>query len=38
MEIYDPLHGIIEIDELSKRIINTEEFQRLRNIKQLGFC
>ena len=38
MEIYDPLHGIIEIDELSKRIINTEEFQRLRNIKQLGCC
>ena len=38
MEIYDPLHGVIEIDELSKRIINTEEFQRLRNIKQLGCC
>jgi len=38
MEIYDSLHGIIEIDELSKRIINTEEFQRLRNIKQLGCC
>ena len=38
MEIYDPLHGVIEIDELSKRIVNTEEFQRLRNIKQLGCC
>ena len=38
MEIYDPLHGVIEIDELSKCITNTEEFQRLRNIKQLGCC
>jgi len=38
MEIYDPIHGIIEIDDLSKKIIDTEEFQRLRNIKQLGCC
>jgi len=38
MEIYDSLHGVIEIDLLAKKIIDTEEFQRLRNIKQLGFC
>ena len=29
--------GNIIIDDLAKRIINTEEFQRL-NIKQLGCC
>ena len=38
MEIYDIIHGNIVIDELAKRIIDTEEFQRLRNIKQLGCC
>ena len=38
MEIFDPIHGDIMIDEISKRIIDTEEFQRLRNIKQLGLC
>jgi HD superfamily phosphohydrolase len=38
MEIYDFIHGNIIIDDLAKRIINTEEFQRLRSIKQLGCC
>ena len=38
MEIYDIIHGNIIIDPLAKRIIDTEEFQRLRNIKQLGCC
>ena len=38
MEIYDPIHGDIIIDPLAKRIIDTEEFQRLRYIKQLGCC
>ena len=38
MEIYDPIHGLIEIDETAKKIIDTVEFQRLRNIKQLGCC
>ena len=38
MEIYDIIHGNIVIDPLAKRIIDTEEFQRLRNIKQLGCC
>ena len=34
--IYDPLHGFIEITPLMKRFIDTEEFQRLRDLKQLG--
>jgi deoxynucleoside triphosphate triphosphohydrolase SAMHD1 len=38
MEIYDPIHGNIFICPLAKKIIDTEEFQRLRNIKQLGCC
>lgn len=36
--IYDIIHGYIPIDEHAKKIIDTEEFQRLRNIKQLGCC
>lgn len=38
MEVYDIIHGYIDIDQLAKRIIETEEFQRLREIKQLGCC
>ena len=38
MEIFDPIHGVISIDPLAKKIIDTVEFQRLRNIKQLGCC
>ena len=38
MEVYDILHGNIIIDDLAKRIIETDEFQRLRYIKQLGCC
>lgn len=38
MEIFDIIHGNITIDPLAKRIIDTEEFQRLRSIKQLGCC
>ena len=38
MIIYDIIHGNIEICPLAEKIINTEEFQRLRNIKQLGCC
>ena len=33
--IYDVIHGFIEIDDLSLKL-DTPEFQRLRNIKQLG--
>ena len=34
--IYDPIHGFISITPLMKQFINTEEFQRLRDLKQLG--
>lgn len=36
--INDPIWGPIELDPLCMRIINTPQFQRLRNIKQLGGC
>lgn len=36
MIIKDPLYGFISINEPYKSIIETEQFQRLRNIKQLG--
>ena len=36
--IFDPIHGYIELSKLAISIIDTPEFQRLRNIKQLGCC
>lgn len=36
--INDPIWGPIELHPLCMRIINTPQFQRLRNIKQLGGC
>ena len=38
MEIFDIIHGNIEICATAKKIIDTIEFQRLRKIKQLGCC
>ncbi|MBF76248.1 hypothetical protein CMK20_18970 [Candidatus Poribacteria bacterium] len=38
MEIYDIIHGNILLCPIAKKIIDTIEFQRLRNIKQLGCC
>lgn len=32
----DPIHGYIEVSELENEIINSQPFQRLRNIKQLA--
>ncbi|VDI15160.1 Hypothetical predicted protein [Mytilus galloprovincialis] len=34
----DAIHGTIELDPLLIKIIDTPQFQRLRNIKQLGGC
>ena len=37
MQIYnDPIHGSIEVHPLVDKIINTPEFHRLKDIKQLG--
>lgn len=32
----DPIHGYIELDDISLSIIDTPQFQRLRDLKQLG--
>jgi HD superfamily phosphohydrolase len=37
MEIRDPLHGTIELSNAETTVIDSAEFQRLRQIKQLGF-
>lgn len=36
--IFDPVHNYIELDRELLDIIDTPEFQRLRNIKQLGIA
>jgi len=36
MFVFDNIHGHIEICDRAKSIIDTQEFQRLRDIKQLG--
>ncbi|MFA6530472.1 MAG: HD domain-containing protein [Candidatus Micrarchaeia archaeon] len=35
--IKDEIHGNVEISELEAKIIDSEEFQRLRSIKQMAF-
>ena len=37
MRIRDPIHGTIPVDEREKAIIDSPFFQRLRNVRQLGF-
>lgn len=36
--IYDNVHHNIHIDPLCLSFVDTEQFQRLRDIKQLGLC
>lgn len=38
MEVRDPIHGNIEVDAGEKEILDSPFFQRLRNIKQMGFA
>jgi HD superfamily phosphohydrolase len=38
MEIRDPVHGTIRLTKAESSIIESQEFQRLRAIKQLGFA
>lgn len=38
MEIKDPIHGTIVLSEAEEAVLETREFQRLRQIKQLGFA
>ena len=37
-KIFDPIHKYMNFEPLLIQIIDTLEFQRLRNIKQLGIC
>lgn len=36
--IRDPIHGDIRLNPLERELVDTPEFQRLRNIKQNGLC
>uniref|UniRef100_A0A2P2KZK7 Catalytic n=1 Tax=Rhizophora mucronata TaxID=61149 RepID=A0A2P2KZK7_RHIMU len=36
--VYDNVHGYIHIDPLSLKFVDTEQFQRLRELKQLGLA
>lgn len=38
MEIRDPLHGSISVNDQERKVIDTPLFQRLRQIKQTGFA
>jgi hypothetical protein len=38
VEVRDPVHGSIAIDDAEIQILEHPFFQRLRNIKQLGFA
>jgi hypothetical protein len=38
MEIRDPVHGNITLNDAESAVIDAVEFQRLRSIKQLGFA
>ena len=37
-KIYDPIHKYMDFESILFKFIDTIEFQRLKNIKQLGVC
>ncbi|KAJ6845483.1 deoxynucleoside triphosphate triphosphohydrolase SAMHD1-like protein [Iris pallida] len=37
-QVYDNVHGNISLDPVSLKFIDTEQFQRLRDLKQLGLA
>ena len=38
MEIRDPVHGYVKLDDLAQALVGTHQMQRLRWIKQLGLA
>jgi len=38
MHIRDPIHGAIEITPEERALVDSPQYQRLRNVKQLGFA
>mmetsp|Transcript_111093 Transcript_111093/g.313408 ORF Transcript_111093/g.313408 Transcript_111093/m.313408 type:complete len:624 (-) Transcript_111093:91-1962(-) len=36
--VSDPVHGLMMLPEIAKRIVDTRLFQRMRHIKQLAMC
>src|SRR4051812_4043836 len=38
MHIRDPIHGAIEISADERALVDSPQYQRLRNVKQLGFA
>ncbi len=37
MRIRDPIHGTIDVSDEEKAVVDSRYFQRLRNVRQLGF-
>src|SRR6267142_937981 len=38
MHIRDPIHGAIELTAEERALVDSPQYQRLRNVKQLGFA
>src|SRR5437667_4945220 len=38
MHIRDPIHGAIEVTADERALVDSPQYQRLRNVKQLGFA
>ena len=37
MRIRDPIHGTIAVSDEEKAVIDSQQYQRLRHVRQLGF-